>query len=63
MCFTKALDSTSFILGLPPPSPPRYARKKLMETPAEPRIYYYETVECGRRCLMTGALGERHFVR
>lgn len=26
-------------------------------TPPEPRVYYFETVECGRRCLMTGALG------
>lgn len=25
---------------------------------AEPKNYYSETVECGRRCLRTGALGE-----
>lgn len=24
---------------------------------SEPHNYYYETVECGRRCLLTGALG------
>lgn len=28
---------------------------------AEPDNYYYETVECGRRCLLTGALGKGPF--
>lgn len=54
----------TLLLELHLPSPlPRYARRKtFLETLAEPRIYYYETVECGRRCLMTGALGKRYFV-
>lgn len=37
--------------------PPRHERP--LTTPSEPRIFYFETVECGRRCLLTGVLGQR----
>lgn len=37
-------------------SAPRVTNPRLM-TSAEPQNYYFESLECGRRCLLTGILG------
>lgn len=43
---------------IPPTSAPRVTNRRSV-TYTEPQNFYFESLECGRRCLLTGVLGGR----